>query len=212
MKRILIPILSLTAFGLVSFIGSADKTAKKYSYAVDAKQSKLVWHAKKVTGEHSGTAPIKQGSLILNDGKLTGGNFEISLKDLVVTDITDPEYNAKLVGHLKNDDFFAVDKHPVAKLQIVSATPSGANKYDVKGKLTIKGITNDITFPAEVTSNGKAVTGKAKIAIDRTKYDIKYNSKSIFTSIGDKAIDDVFHLDVSLLAAETTAITIAKTK
>ncbi|REA61536.1 YceI family protein [Dyadobacter luteus] len=212
MKKILIPILSLTAFGLVSFTNPSDKTAKEASYAVDAKQSKLVWHAKKVTGEHSGTAPIKQGSLILNDGKLKGGNFEISLKDLTVTDITDPEYNAKLVGHLKNDDFFAVDKHPVAKLQIVSATPSGANKYDVKGKLTIKGVTNDITFPAEVTSNGKAVTGKAKIAIDRTKYDIKYNSKSVFSSIGDKAIDDVFNLDISLVAAETATTAKAKTK
>jgi hypothetical protein len=30
--------------------------------------------------------------------------------------------------------------------------------------------------------------------VDRTKYDIKYNSASIFSTIGDKAISDDFEL------------------
>ena len=212
MKKTLLSILSITAFGLVSFTNVVDKKAKDNSYTVDTQQSKLVWNAKKVTGEHSGLAPIKSGNVLVDAGKLKGGNFEISLKDLTVTDLTDPEYNAKLVGHLKNDDFFSVDKHPVAKFDIVSVTPAGANKYNVKGKLTIKGITNEVTFPADVTTSGKNLTAKAKIAVDRTKYDIKYNSKSFFSSIGDKAIDDTFNLDVSLVASESGSVTKASLK
>jgi len=205
MKKILVSILSLTAFSLVSFINPADKNAKDISYTVDAQQSKLVWNAKKVTGEHSGLAPVKSGSLVLNNGKLKGGSFEINLKDLSVTDLKDPEYNAKLTGHLKNDDFFSVEKFPVAKLDIVSATPAGVNKYTVKGKLTIKGITNEISFPAEVIATGKSLTANAKIAIDRTKYNIRYNSKSFFSTIGDKAIDDTFNLDVTLIASDAAS-------
>ncbi|GLU53421.1 YceI family protein [Dyadobacter frigoris] len=200
MKTILLSLISLTAYSL-SFSNPIDKKVKETSYAVDTQQSKLIWNAKKVTGEHAGTAPIKSGSLILNAGKLTGGNVEINLKDLLVTDIKDPEYNAKLVTHLKNDDFFAVEKYPVAKLEIVSASPTGANKYTIKGKLTIKGITKEITFPTEITTDSKKLTANAKAVVDRTQYGIKYNSKSFFSSIGDKAIDDTFDLNVTLVAS-----------
>ncbi|MCE7042438.1 YceI family protein [Dyadobacter sp. CY312] len=213
MKKTVLSILSLTAFGLFSFVGPGDKKAKETPYSVNVQQSKLVWNAKKVTGEHSGLTPIKSGSLVLADGKLKGGSFDINLKDLTVTDIKDAEYNAKLVGHLKNDDFFSVEKHPVARLEILSATPAGGNKYDVKGKLTIKGITNDVTFPAEVTTTGKNLKAHAKVVVDRTKYDIRYNSKTFFSSIGDKAIDDTFNLDVDLVATEAAAGKVAsKTK
>ena len=132
MKTILFPLISLTASSFLAFTNPTDKNAKYISYSVNSQQSKVVWNAKKVGGEHAGTAPVKSGALILNGGKLTGGNVEINLKDLLITDIQDPEYNAKLVSHLKNDDFFAVEKYPVAKLEIVSASPAGANKYNVK--------------------------------------------------------------------------------
>ena len=212
MRKIFLSALSLTAFALVSFTGLENKTAKDNSYTVDTQQSKLVWNAKKVTGAHNGFAPIKNGTLLLDGTKLKGGNFEINLKDLTVTDLKDPEYNAKLTGHLKGDDFFSVEKHPVAKLDITSVSPSGVNKYNVKGKLTIKGITNEVSFPADVTTTGKTLTANAKIAIDRTKYGIKYNSKSFFSTIGDKAIDDTFNLDVSLVATESGSVTKASIK
>jgi hypothetical protein len=36
------------------------------------------------------------------------------------------------------------------------------------------------------------------LKVDRTKYDIKYNSASIFSAIGDKAISDDFELAIAL--------------
>ena len=38
------------------------------------------------------------------------------------------------------------------------------------------------------------------IRIDRTKYDIKFRSKTFFGDIGDKAIDDEFELNINLTA------------
>ncbi|MBL7890424.1 MAG: YceI family protein, partial [Bacteroidia bacterium] len=72
--------------------------------------------------------------------------------------------------------------------------------YDVTGKLTIKGITNEITFPAVITMNEKAVVTVAKITVNRTKFDIKYGSASFFEGIGDKAIYDDFELAVNVVA------------
>lgn len=38
------------------------------------------------------------------------------------------------------------------------------------------------------------------VKVNRTKYDIKYGSKSFIADIGDKAIDDDFILNISLVA------------
>lgn len=173
----------------------ADKTL-----AVDAKSSKIVWGAKKVTGTHAGNIPLTSGSLIVDGDKLKGGSFVFDVKNLTVTDVTDASMNGKLTTHLKSPDFFSVESHPEAKFVISTVTPKGANAYEVTGKLTIKGITNDVKFPATVKSDGKKITADAKIAVDRTKYDIKFRSTNFFENLGDKAIDNDFTLDVSLVA------------
>ncbi|WP_316829029.1 YceI family protein [Pedobacter miscanthi] len=179
----------------------AEASARKLvNYKVNAEQSKLTWLAKKVTGEHSGTINVTSGSLALDNKVLKGGSFELDTKTIAVTDLTDKETNAKLLGHLKSDDFFAVEKFGKANFNITSAKSTGAGTYDVKGKLTIKGITNEISFPATVKQDGNKVTANAKIIIDRTKYDIKFRSKSFFENLGDKTIYDDFELNVQLVA------------
>ena len=112
------------------------------------------------------------------------------------------EYMDKLLGHLKSEDFFGVEKNPITKFDITKidyTTPKNAN---ITGNLTIKGITNSITFPATVSVKGKTFTAEAKqVIIDRTKFDIRYGSKSFF-NLGDKAIDNDFELSIKLVASK----------
>ena len=201
MKKILVFLLAgLLANSAVIANGPGKVKPADKTLAVDTKNSKVVWGAKKVTGTHAGTVPLNSGSLILDGDKLKGGSFVLDVKNLTVTDVKDADMNGKLTGHLKNADFFAVEAHPQAKFVITSVTPKGAGAYDVTGKLTIKGITEDVKFPATVKSEGKKVTADAKITVDRTKYDIKFRSSNFFENLGDKAIDNDFTLDVSLVA------------
>jgi len=201
MKKIFVFLLAGMLVNSVSMAGGDDKAklADK-TLAVDTKNSTVVWGAKKVTGTHAGNVPISSGSLILDGDKLKGGTFVLDMKNLTVTDVKDADMNGKLTGHLKNADFFAVDAHPQAKFVISTVTPKGAGAYDVTGKLTIKGITSDISFPATVKSEGKKVVADAKITVDRTKYDIKFRSSNFFENLGDKAIHNDFTLDVNLVA------------
>ncbi|HVI45775.1 MAG TPA: YceI family protein [Chitinophaga sp.] len=173
---------------------------KATTFQVDAKQSKLSWVGKKVTGQHSGTINVADGKLEVENNALKGGTFSLDTRSIAVTDITDADGNAKLVGHLKSEDFFSTEKFPAATFVITSVKAKGNGSYDVDGKLTIKGITNPISFPAAVTVAGNNLTAKANIKVDRTKYNIKYGSKSFFASIGDKAIYDDFDLEVTLVA------------
>ena len=51
-----------------------------------------------------------------------------------------------------------------------------------------------------IKADDKVIVAVAKILVNRTKFDIKYGSASFFESIGDKAINDEFELDVNLVA------------
>nr|WP_291036332.1 YceI family protein [Dyadobacter sp. 50-39] len=200
MKRMFVLAAAGLLFNVAAIASGPGKNAADKTLKVDTKASTINWGAKKVTGTHAGTVPLESGTLVVDNDKLKGGSFVADIKSLVVTDVTDKDMNGKLTNHLKSDDFFSVEKHPQAKLVISSVTPKGGNAYDVTGKLTIKGITQDVKFPATLTADAKKVTANAKVSIDRTKYDIKFRSTNFFENLGDKAIDNDFTLDVSLVA------------
>ncbi|PWJ58830.1 polyisoprenoid-binding protein YceI [Dyadobacter jejuensis] len=195
----------LAAFALALFVSSgvmADKVVKEVKFKVNATKSELKWHAKKVTGEHFGTIGIKEGVLTMDGTKLVAGKFVADLTNMVCTDLKDADYNAKLIGHLKSDDFFSVEKHPTATFVLTKATPKGKNEFNVTGDLTIKGITKPVTFPVTVTPSPTGATAKGTLVVDRSKYDIKYNSKSFFDNLGDKMIYDDFTIEVNLVATK----------
>ena len=197
----------LLSFSLPAAVKEGNKTTKVANarkaavYQVDATQSKVNWTGKKVTGQHHGTINISDGKLEVENNVLKAGSFALDTRSIVVTDIKDAGSNAKLLGHLKSEDFFAVEKFPAANFVTTAITNKGNGNYEVTGNLTIKGITNPISFPATITVAGDKLTAKAAVKVDRTKYNIKYGSKSFFEGIGDKAIYDDFDLDIELVAA-----------
>ncbi len=197
MKKVLLNTLAAS----ILFAAMAAFTLSKQSVLqVNPDKSNITWTGKKVTGEHTGNVRIKSGTVQLTDGKISGGNFVIDMTSITCTDLTNEEYNQKLVGHLKSDDFFSTQKHPEAKLVISSVSPAQQDEYAIKGQLTIKGKTLPVEFPAKVITDGKTLSGTAKIDVNRTSYDIKYGSGSFFDNLGDKAIDDIFTLNINIIA------------
>lgn len=195
-------IVALAALVSVSAMADGGKAVAPVALKVDAKASTFNWLGKKFTGEHNGTIGVQNGSLVVNGGKLSGGEFTIDMKSIKCLDLTDAGYNAKLIGHLTSPDFFDVAKYPTATLKIKKATAKTATNYDITGDLTINGVTQSITFPAVVTIAKGATTATAKFEVDRTKFGSKYNSKSFFDTIGDKMINDNFQVDVKIVAAK----------
>lgn len=189
----------LVIAGFAAFLAMGF-TPKASVYKIDAKQSKLTWTGRKVSGEHTGGINIAKGTLLTAGDKITGGTFEIDLTSITNSDIENLEYNKMLVDHLKSDDFFAAEKHPKASFVISNIKPVGKTNYEVKGYLTIKGITKAIEFPAVILKKDNQLRASAKIMVDRTAFDIRYGSGSFFENLGDKAIDNEFELNVELIA------------
>ncbi len=173
----------------------ATEPVKVEKKEVNAENSSISWKGYKVLGSHHGTIALKEGSLIFEDTKLTGGEFVVDMTTLASLDLeANSESKGKLEGHLKSDDFFGVENHPTSKLVFTTVTPSGKNSYEVTGNLTIKGITKPVTF--DVSIYGSKATATMKV--DRSQYDIKYGSGSFFDNLGDKTIYDEFDLVVDM--------------
>jgi polyisoprenoid-binding protein YceI len=183
-------ILAITAF---AFTTVTDHT-------VDTAASNIAWTGEKVTGKHTGNVKLKSGSLQMQDGMLKGGSFEIDMNSITCTDL-EGEYNNKLIGHLKSDDFFGVANHPTSKFVITRAIPTDTKgNYKVIGNLTIKETTKEIKFFANVNTASGKPTATGKITIDRSEFNVKYGSGSFFDGLGDKTIYDEFDLNVTLVS------------
>ena len=168
---------------------------KIQKFEIVSTQSNIDWVGRKVIGAHNGTIAIKEGKLILNDGKLTGGKIIVDTTSIKILDLTDPATNAQFAGHLASADFFASEKFPEATLQITSVSDN-----HVEGNLTIKGITHPISFDTAVNVNGDQLTATGKLVIDRTKYEMKFRSGNFFKDLGDTLIYNDFELDITVTA------------
>jgi polyisoprenoid-binding protein YceI len=158
----------------------------------DVKESTITWTGKKILGSHTGNINLTSGYLEMDGEELVGGMFEVDMTSITNTDLG-PDYQAKLVGHLKSGDFFAVEEFPTSTLAIKSATKKG-NTYSVVANLTVKGVTEPVNF--ELVMGVSAA--RATVVIDRTKYDIRYGSGDFFDDLGDKTISNNFELDVMM--------------
>ena len=185
------------------------KAAEGTSYAVDLANSKVLWEGSKPTGTHNGTVNISEGSVSVKDGKVTGGSFTLDMNSIVSLD-QEGDMKANLEAHLrgtaegKEDDFFNAPKFPTAKFEITKMTGLANNPdatHLVYGNLTMRDITHEVGFKAKIEVAGNNVSvSSPQFVIDRTKWDIKYGSKSIFDDLKDKFINDEIGLQVSLMA------------
>jgi polyisoprenoid-binding protein YceI len=198
MKKVLLMIS-----GLVLTTGLWAKSPSAASIVnVDAAKSTIEWKGSKyIGGSHNGTVALKEGKLFAAGGELTGAEMVIDMTAIVCTDISNPSSNERLIGHLKSDDFFSVDKYPTATLKITTFEKSEnakAGTHIAKGTLTIKGITKPIAFYTTVNASGGKYTATAEFEVDRSLYDVRFGSNSFFDSLGDKAIKNDIQFKVSL--------------
>ena len=181
------------------FLFSISSFAQKL-IEVNKDESRLQWIGSKLTSSHQGDIKLKSGQLEIKDGKLIGGMFVIDMNTIKTTDIEDEKYRLKLDNHLKNEDFFDVNNHPYSTLEIINVRHLKKEYYKITADLTIKGITRPIIFEAYVKIDD-GFEAKSDIIFDRTKWDIKYKSKTFFDNlVGDSLILDEIQLKLFLVS------------
>ena len=160
---------------------------------INTSKSELKWSADYTFyfGGHYGNVSFKEGYFIKSQEVIIGGEFILDMNTITSTDIEKGDSNENLVNHLKNSDFFDVEKFPTAKLVITKVVYDDSTHMRIFADLTIKGLKNPINFQAEVDYKKKQMTTKFKI--DRTLWRVNYNS-----TLKDGAISDAIGFEVKL--------------
>lgn len=182
MKKLL---LSLLLLGVFTLTNAQD-------FKLVAKQSKINWKGYGEVGGFSqeGSIKAKGGDLKIVEGKLINAALSIDMKTIDSKD-------KQVSKHLKNKDFFYVKKHPESTLEMI-AFDNGV----LKANLSIRGISKTIECPVNLSKKNGKIQVKGKVTIDRTQFDIKYNSSTYFQDLGNYAIKNEFDLSFDLCFEE----------
>ena len=181
------------------------------SYTVIPEESEVGWSASKplIPGyTHRGTFAVSAGDVTVADDTATG-SFTLDMTALEVTSLGGGKEGreSQLEGHLKTGDFFNVEEYPTASFEITSVTRSEtAGMYTVVGNLTIKDVTESVTFPAMIVEKDGKLHATANFAIDRTRWGITFGSASFFDDLADNAIGNEVTLSLKLVASNDSAM------
>ena len=181
MKKLII-ILSAATFLLWN---CTDHEIETSNFELIPVQSVAEWKGFLKTGYfNNGTINVFSNSLVVQNGKVTGGSFTIPLSSIVNLNLPTEELKEQLVHHLQSADFFNMALHPDISYNITNITAysgsspediQGAN-YLVNGTLTILGKSNPVSFPAKIVVAGNLLTVEANAKFDRTKWGITFAS------------------------------------
>lgn len=188
--------------------GEAQNVAESSGteYYLDPTSTEIMWRGIKPTGEHVGKVMASEGTLKVEDGEITGGSFVIDLNSIVNEDLSG-DMNARLVGHLKSEDFFHTEEHPKAVFEIVSIIDFNDESpeegivptHEITGNLSMRGETKSISFPARIVLEDDRISAETnEFAIDRTKWGVNYKSKSVFAEFKDDFINDMINLKLDV--------------
>lgn len=203
-------ILAVSACGGKSSGNKTEASAAKevavaegQDLVVDLSASTINWKGFKPGGSHYGVLSLKSGELYIDGGALKSGTFVIDMNSINVEDLEAGKGKEQLEGHLKNADFFDVEKYPEGKFTITGVEELSGSEYThkISGNLELKEAVKNISFDATISKDGDTYTAKtATFTIDRTQWGVNYGSKNIFKDLKDAFINDDMEITITLVA------------
>lgn len=178
----------------------AEATAESATYIVSPSKSELQWTGKKLAYGHTGLIDIRSGEISAEGDKITAGSFVIDMATIRETGAEDEEKAIQLAGHLMSPDFFDAPAHPTSTFEI-TGVEGEKGKYTISGNLTIKGVSKNISFPADVKVVENELTATAEVIINRNDWGVSYGS-GVTGAVADQAIGDDIEFKIKLTASK----------
>ncbi len=176
------------------------------AFRLDIEKSVIRWTGRNLFNHHEGTLKLSGGTLEWREGDLTAGELTIDMGTIACADLTDAGMNTMLIRHLRHTDFFDVENHPKARVQLlkaerVSGTPPGQPNFHIRAGLTIRGVEREIAFPAVIAAaDADHVTAQAQMEFDRTEFGSRYGSGKFFAYLGQHVVNDHIQLHLKMHA------------
>jgi polyisoprenoid-binding protein YceI len=134
------------------------------TYAIDPAHSRIGFVARHaMVTKVRGSFNEFEGSGYFDAEDPTKSNLELVIKAASID-----TRNADRDGHLRSNDFFAMDEYPEITFKSTSVEQTGDAEYRVTGDLTLKGITKPVTVDFDYTGAAVDPFGNQRIGLEGT--------------------------------------------
>jgi polyisoprenoid-binding protein YceI len=144
-----------------------------------------------------------EGSAVID-----GTDFTKSTGQLTIQAASIDTRNEQRDGHLRSNDFLAMDEFPQITFVATNVHQAGATTLDVTGDLTIRGVTNSVTIPFEFEGAATDPYGNLRVGfegstvINRKDYGITWNAA---LETGGVLVSDKITLEFEVSAIKTAS-------
>lgn len=166
---------TLVAMALFAMAGTS------HAQQLDPANSQLVFSMKQMGVPVSGSFKKFAANVSFDPAKPEQGKADISI-DIASISLPTAEANAEA----KKKDWFDAARFAQARFVSSSIKPLGNNRFQVNGKLTIKGISRDVSAPFTATSAGKNLSIDGTLPISRLAFNIGDGSWRDTATVADQ--------------------------
>jgi polyisoprenoid-binding protein YceI len=184
------------AFALTAALAALPAAAEVATYTVDKAHSEATFQVRHLVSKVSGEFRQFDGTIKMDPANLAVSSVTFTIDaSSIDTDVADRD------KHLRSDDFFAVEKYPTITFESTRIEAMGSNEYAVTGKLTMRGVTKEITLPVTFLGEVKDPWGNTKAGfetsttLNRQDYGINWNKT---LDQGGVLVSDDVNVDINL--------------
>ncbi len=150
-----------TAFALVTAPAFAT------TWTIEPAKSKLGFSGTQTGEGFSGTFKSWSGTVDYDPAKPEAAHVMITI-DAASAATGDQQRDEALPG----EDWFDASKFPKASFEATGFTPKGGDQFETTGKLTIRGVSKDVTLPFTLKIDGDAAHATGKANLVRTNWGV----------------------------------------
>jgi polyisoprenoid-binding protein YceI len=139
---------------------TATATATR-TLAIDRSHSEVAFQVRHLLSKVRGRFTEFDGTIEFDEVNPQDSRVDVTIQASSI-DTAEPDRDK----HLRSADFFDVEKYPTLAFVSTSVTPAGVNRYDVRGDLTIHGVTQQVVLPASYLGAAKDPWGNTKLVFE----------------------------------------------
>jgi len=159
-------------------LGSATSHAEQ---KLQAAKSDIVFVSKQMGVPVEGRFKSFDAQISFDPAKPASGKISFSV-DMASASLGAKETDAEV----QKSDWFSTAKFAKAGFQSTAIKKTAPGKYEVSGKLSIKGVSQDIVVPVSLTQTGGLTTAVGSFAIKRLGFKIGDNEWSDTSLVADE--------------------------
>ncbi|MDK9701886.1 MAG: YceI family protein [Sulfuritalea sp.] len=183
-----------------AFLGIAPAAQAIEFNQFQADKSTLAFVSKQMNVPVEGQFKSFRSKITFDPAKPAAARAELEI-DLASIDAGSKDANDEVAGKA----WFNTREFPVAKFVATSVKPLGSNRFELTGKMAIKGRTQDMTAPVTLRQEGNSATFEGALVLKRADFAL---GEGIWADFGTVANE--VHVKFRLVA--TAAATATATK